>query len=475
MRACRMPATTPTGGAARIVSVLTFCGCSLGVIRLLAMADNSRKLSLSGSVALGTGVMVGAGIFALVGQVAGLAGGWVPAAFLAGAVVVAFSSYSYVKYSGANPSSGGIAMLLKGAYGPGVIAGSFSLFMYVSMVVAESLLARTFGTYMLRPFGLQGSALLVPVLGVAAIAAAAVVNVLGNTLVERSATVTAAAKIIGIAALALAGLVASGWSSLGTALSGGSGEPPQQGILGFLAGTTLCILAYKGFTTITNQGGDIEEPKKNIGRSIIISLALCTVIYLLLTVSVVGSLSVPEIIQSRDYALARAAEPLFGAWGVGLTIALAVVATLSGLLASIYSVSRLYAMLQEMKQAPGLPGNVHHQPLLITAGLAILATVFFDLSQIASLGALLYISMDIAVHFGIIRHLHRDIGARRWVPVVASILDVVVLTAFIVVKAGADVLTLTVAAVLAMTIFLTQWWAVRRRDQSAEAHEQPRT
>ncbi|AOT05647.1 amino acid permease [Arthrobacter sp. U41] len=433
------------------------------------MADDSTKLSLAGSVSLGTGVMVGAGIFALVGQVAGLAGGLVPAAFLAGAVVVAFSSYSYVKYSGANPSSGGIAMLLKDAYGPGVIAGSFSLFMYVSMVVAESLLARTFGTYMLRPFGLQGSALLVPALGVAAIALAAVVNIFGNTLVERSATVTAVAKIVGIAALAIAGLLAAGWSSLGTALSGGSGEPPQQGFIGFLAGTTLCILAYKGFTTITNQGGDIKEPKKNIGRSITISLAVCTVIYLLLTVSVVGSLSVPQIIESRDYALARAAEPLFGTWGVGLTIALAVVATLSGLLASIYSVSRLYAMLQEMKQAPGLPDKIKHQPLLITAGLAILVTVFFDLTQIASLGALLYISMDIAVHVGIIRHLHQDIGARRWVPVVAIVLDVVVMTAFIIVKAGQDLLMLAVAAALSLTIFLAQWWAVRHRDQDAEA------
>lgn len=433
------------------------------------MADDSKKLSLAGSVSLGTGVMVGAGIFALVGQVAGLAGGLVPAAFLAGAVVVAFSSYSYVKYSGANPSSGGIAMLLKAAYGPGVIAGSFSLFMYVSMVVAESLLARTFGTYMLRPFGLQGSLLLVPALGVAAIAAAALVNVFGNTLVERSATVTAAVKIMGIAALAIAGLLASGWSSLGTALTGGSGEPPQQGILGFLAGTTLCILAYKGFTTITNQGGDIKEPKNNIGRSIVISLALCTVIYLLLTVSVTGSLSIPEIMKARDYALARAAEPLFGTWGVGLTIALAVVATLSGLLASLYSVSRLYSMLQEMKQAPALPGKVKHQPLLITAGLAILATVFFDLSQIASLGALLYISMDIAVHLGVIRHLHRDIGAARWVPAVAIILDFAVVAAFVLVKAGQDLLTLGVAAAVALAIFLAQWWAVKRRDSSGDA------
>ena len=77
-------------------------------------------------MALGTGVMIGAGIFALVGQVGELAGGWMPWAFLAGAVVVLFSTYSYIRYSATNPSSGGIAMLLKAAYGPGVVAGSIS-------------------------------------------------------------------------------------------------------------------------------------------------------------------------------------------------------------------------------------------------------------------------------------------------------------------------------------------------------------
>ena len=80
-------------------------------------------------MALGTGVMIGARIFALVGQVGEVAGGWMPWAFIAGAVVVLFSTYSYIRYSATNPSSGGIAMLLKAAYGPGVIAGSFSLFM----------------------------------------------------------------------------------------------------------------------------------------------------------------------------------------------------------------------------------------------------------------------------------------------------------------------------------------------------------
>lgn len=422
-----------------------------------------QKLSLVGSVALGTGVMIGAGIFALVGQVAELAGGWVPWAFLAGAVVVAFSSYSYIRYSATNPSSGGIAMLLKAAYGPGVVAGSFSLFMYVSMIMAESLLGRTFGTYLLRAFGMQSSAVWVPVLAVLAIAAAALVNLVGNQWVERSATVTAALKIIGIAVLAIGGILAAGGSSLGRLFTAAERTPPESGWLGFLAGITLCILAYKGFTTITNQGADLRNPERNIGRSIMIAIALCTVLYLMITVAVTGSLTVPEIVEARDYALAEAAEPAFGSLGVLLTVIIAVIATLSGLVASLFSVSKLYDMLRDMGQAPGLPRHTAHQSLFITAGLAIIMAAFFDLSQIASLGAILYLTMDIAIHFGIIRHLRNDVEARVWVPTVAIVLDVAVLVPFLLLKAQADPFTLIITAAVALIIIATQWAIVRHQ------------
>lgn len=77
------------------------------------------SITLGGAVAMGTGVMVGAGIFALTGQIAQLAGPLFPFAFIAGAIATGFSAYSYVKMSNAWPSSGGIAMILQKAYGPG--------------------------------------------------------------------------------------------------------------------------------------------------------------------------------------------------------------------------------------------------------------------------------------------------------------------------------------------------------------------
>ena len=140
--------------------------------------SSENKLSLSGSVSLGTGVMIGAGIFVLMGQIAELVGGAFPLAFLAGAVVVSFSAYSYVKFSNTYPSSGGIAMFMRKAYGPGTMAGTYSLLMYVSMVIAESLVARTFGSYTLRLFNVENTALMVPALGVLLIVAAYILSLI---------------------------------------------------------------------------------------------------------------------------------------------------------------------------------------------------------------------------------------------------------------------------------------------------------
>lgn len=106
-----------------------------------------NSLSLAGLVAMGTGVMIGAGIFALTGQVAEQAGGLFPLAFLAAAAVAGFSAYSYVKMAEHYPSAGGVAMFLMQAYGKGTITAAMSRLMYFSMVINESPVARTFGTY----------------------------------------------------------------------------------------------------------------------------------------------------------------------------------------------------------------------------------------------------------------------------------------------------------------------------------------
>ncbi len=418
--------------------------------------QEKQKLSLTGSISLGTGVMIGAGIFVLMGQIAELVGDLFPIAFIAGAIVVGFSSYSYVKFSNAYPSSGGIAKFLTKSYGPGTATGTFSLLMYVSMVVSESLVAGTFGAYTLRLFP-EEYAGYASVLGVALIAFAYIVNISGNKVIEITATFTAIIKVVGIAILAISGLIISGLPNItGTYISEASTGLPKG--FGFVAALALSILAYKGFTTITNQGGDIENPHKNVGRSIVISIIICTIIYVVLALSVAGGLSIPEIIQAKDYALAAAAKPVFGEWGSLMTVFLAIIATVSGVIASVYSASRMLGMLSNMKQVPNLNkmGNLKNPALIFTVSLAVLLTILFDLTRIASIGAIFYLIMDIAIHWGLFRYLKNEFKFNPVIPLIAILMDAVILSAFIYIKYLNDPFVLIVALTGIILIILSE-------------------
>ena len=427
------------------------------------------SLTLIGAVAMGTGVMIGAGIFALTGQVAEFAGSLFPLAFLLAALVSGFSAYAYVKMSNAFPSAGGIGMYLQKAYGPGTMTGACALLMAFSMVINESLVARTFGTYSLQLFGVPDSSVLVPVLGVALIVCAFLVNVAGNRVVESVSQVATLVKVGGIVAFAVAALWAAG---LG-ADWGSPSDDTQGSLLGFVAGTALAILAYKGFTTITNSGAELQSPEKNVGRAIVISLLICLVVYMLVAVAVGLNLPIADIVRTKNYALAEAARPSLGVYGTWFTVAIAIVATASGLIASIFAVSRMLAMLTDMHIIPhshfGMPGTIQRHTLVYTVVLAAVLTAFFDLSRIASLGAIFYLVMDIAIQWGVLRHLWRQVEAIRTVIVTAIVLDVAALGAFVAIKGTADpaIVVIGVAGIAAVFGF-ERWFLQSRRTASAE-------
>ncbi|WP_412559845.1 APC family permease [Winogradskyella sp. MIT101101] len=425
-----------------------------------------NSLSLTGAVSLGTGVMIGAGIFALLGQVAELSGQWFPYAFLVGAIISGFSAYTYVKLSNAYPSAGGIATYLKKIYGKGAVTASGALLMAFSMVINESLVARTFGSYTLQLFDINDNSVWVPILGVVLLIVAFLINISGNNIIGKSSFAMAILKIGGIAIFAIGGLWAAGFSFSEVVPSESLTEYPITNYLGALA---LSILAYKGFTTITNSGEEITNPNKNVGRAIIISLVICTVVYLLVAFAVSSNLTIEEIIKAKDYSLAEASRPAFGKYGLWFTVGIAIIATISGVVASIFAVSRMTTMLTQMNLIPhkhfGLPGKLQKHMLIYTVVLALTMTILFDLTRIASLGAIFYLIMDIGIHWGVLKNMRKDINARASILYTAILLDCIVLAAFLWIKASSDLLVVIVAAILMVLIFLGEKWFLKNKNE----------
>ncbi len=410
------------------------------------------SMTLVGAVSMGTGVMIGAGILALTGQIAELAGPLFPLAFLAAAVVTAFSAYSYVKMSNAYPSAGGIAMFLQKAYGRSTMTAAGALLMYFSMVINESLVARTFGTYTMQLFNVSPNSWIVPLLGSGLLIFAFLLNISGNRTIGLFSFIMALVKIGGILVFAIGILWVAGFSFRGSVA-----KAADTSSMGFIAAMALAILAYKGFTTITNSGSEIVNPHRNVGRAIVISILVCVVIYLLVSIAVAANLTLPEIVAAKDFALAQAARPTFGEYGLWFTVILAIVATISGVIASMFAVSRMLAMLTEMKLVPhshfGMPGGIQKHTLVYTVVIAIFLTVFFDLSRIASLGAVFYIVMDIAVHWGIFRYLRKEINANSFILIAAIVFDAVILGVFLVVKASKDMMVIYASFIGILAIF----------------------
>ncbi len=346
------------------------------------------------------------------------------------------------------------------AYGKTTLTAAASVLMALSMIINESLVARTFGSYTLQLFEGERHAWWVPTLGVGLLIFAYIINVSGNKVIGKTSQFMAILKIAGIIVFAISGLWAAQFTFMD--LVPESNDVENHSAVSFIGAIALSILAYKGFTTITNSGGEITKPHKNVGKSIIISLLICTVVYFLVTLAVNASLSISEIVRAKNYSLAEAAKPVFGNYGLYFTVGIAIIATISGVIASVFAVSRMTAMLTDMKLIPHshfrMTGSVQKHMLLYIVVIAIALTILFDLSRIASIGAIFYLVMDIIIHWGVYKHLRKEVNANGIILITALLLDIIVLVAFLWIKASSDIFVVMVSITGIILVFAGEKW-----------------
>jgi hypothetical protein len=120
------------------------------------------------------------------------------------------------------------------------------------------------------------------------------------------------------------------------------------------------------------------------------------------------------------------------------------------------------AMLTDMKLIPhshfGMSGSIQKHMLIYIAVIAITITIFFDLSRIASIGAIFYLLMDMIVHWGVFKHLRKDINANGVILISALLLDMVVLAAFLWIKASTDIFVVIVSVIGIILVFAGEKW-----------------
>lgn len=390
--------------------------------------DGPKKaLTVRGATVLGVGSMIGAGIFALLGEAGAVAGAAVWLSFLVGGVVALLLGYVCVKLGTRYPSSGGLITYLVEGFGRGRLVGIASWLGYIAaVVIVIAMVAVSFGSYATSLFVGDNAAswwnhLFITLLILAAVG----LNLTG------AKSVAAAQSVIVLGVLVVFGLFI--WITVKDAnfsMLAFSGYPSAIKILSSVA---LTFFAYLGFNVITFAVGDLRDPAHDMPRAMYLALGVTTLVYVLISIGVFGTLTVAEVIQYGERAIAEAARPALGDAGFTIMAIAALLSTAGATNATFYASGNLTGMLAQERLFPDFFGAGSrlgkHAGLIITGALVLVVANLVDLSAIASVGSAVALVVFLLVGLAGYR-LRQETGSKRGLVLAAIGVNVVVLVSF---------------------------------------------
>lgn len=374
-------------------------------------------MGLWSAVSIGVGAMIGAGIFALIGIAIEMAGNLAYISFLIAGVIALLNAYSIAHLSKRYPGRGGMSLFLIKAFGSGVTSGGLNLLMWIGYIIVTSLYASAFAHYALSLITAEVSIVWYHILVSSIVIVFLAVNLIGVGLVGKLELFIVSVKV----------LILLGFSLLGLFFL-----DPQRLIVtqeasfaGIVTASGLVFMAYEGFGLIANTAQDIKNPQKNLVKAFYISVFLVIIIYLLVTVAVLGNLDINVIMESKEYVIAKAAEPFLGETGFVIMAIAAMFSAASAINATLYAPSY---MVSETAKAGQLPKILTKKFLKRESGVSLLVTAFlvlffaniFELKNIAELGSIAFLFIYASVNIAHLKLIKQTRAKRS--PIIAALL-----------------------------------------------------
>lgn len=340
-----------------------------------------RSMGLRSLIFYGTGTILGAGIFVVVGEVVGAAGVLAPVAYVAAALVAFTTALSFAELGARIPDAGGPIEFAERAFGRDWLAVTTGWFMIVANIVSAATIVTGFVAYLNSfvsvPDWMAIVGLVVAITAVAAIG------------IKQSAWFMTLTTLVGIVAL-LAVLWATRDNLVAAPAKLISGEGwGADAATGILAGAFLAIYSFIGFGDMVQTGEEVKDVKRTMPRGIIASLVIVFVFYLAVSLALVGG----DDIQGIADAEAPLVEAVAQQGWPGLPIAIAsLFVIVNGALAQIVAASRMMMdMARDDRSA--MPKRIEridprtNTPLLATlivGGVVLALALFFPLKTLAS-------------------------------------------------------------------------------------------
>jgi amino acid transporter len=354
----------------------------------------TKKIGLWEAVAIAVGTMIGASIFSIFGVGAEIAGKNLPEAFIISGLLALIVAYSYAKLGGKIISNAGpIAFILRGI-GDNVITGALSILMWLSYVVSISLFAKGFTGYFLPLIHVTITTLTKGITEVVLIAVFTALNSFGSKAVGKAEFYIVIVKLSILGVFIVLGFLTINPGYITPSVS-------VSGLRGTLSAAVIFFLSYMGFGLVTNASENIKNAEKNVPRAIFISIAIVMVVYVAVSLAAIGNLSISDLIQARDNALAEAAKPFLGNFGFVLISIGALFSVSSAINAMVYGGANIAYSLAKDGELPGFferkAWNRSPEGLYITSVLGLVFALTLNIGAIAAIISAVFTTIYIFV------------------------------------------------------------------------------
>ena len=368
-----------------------------------------RRLGPVLLTAYGVGVMVGAGIYVLVGAVAGHAGGWTPLAFALAGLIAAPSALSYAELSTRLPEAAGEVAYVEAGLASRALGALVGLAIVLSGVISAAAVLRGGVGYLTLLLPLP-SAPLILALGL-------LLTVIALWGVLESIGFAAILTVIEVA-----GLLLVIWA--------GAGAPAAPEIAaavpwsGIAAGAALAFFAFIGFEDIVNMAEEVRDPTRTLPRAILAALVITTLLYVAVSAAAVHAVAPAD--------LARSESPLAEVWARAsapraLLPAIAVAAALNGVLAQVVMAARVLYGLGRRLPVLGVFRHTHPRlgtpvaATLLAGALMLVAALALPVAALAQLTTTVLLCVFVLVNLALIGLKRRAPAAPFRVPMAVPV------------------------------------------------------
>jgi len=389
-----------------------------------------RRLSLSMITFFGLGNIMGAGIYVLVGKVAGEAGYFAPLAFFIASVIAAISAFTYAELSARYPVSAGEAVYLNEGLNIRSLTIGVGLLITIAGMVSTSTLAHGFAGYLSVFVDIPHWLIITTV----------IVLLGGLAIWGIGASVMVAAIFTVIELIGLVLVVVLGGDYIATTelqLAENAFTLSTISWAGVFSAAFLAFFAYIGFEDMVNVAEEVKQPEKNMPRAIIIALVVSTLLYSL--VSIVAILVIePQQLALSNAPLADVYQKITNQKPVLLSL-IGLFAVINGALIQIIMASRLLYGMSKNGWLPKFLSDVNpttNTPIVATVIVVIIVLILslmFQLITLAKITSYIVLSVFALVNLSLIKIKSKNPQPENinvysvWIPVAGFITTVLFL------------------------------------------------